>query len=195
VTPHDLTSFYEASAGVAGALIGLLFVAVSVHQTRTAETGSTAPQRISAAAALTAFTNALATSLFTLIEGQDSGTPALAVAITGLVFVITSLLSLRSDPRRLREVLFLVTLLVAFIAQLITALHVSAHPTDVSAQRTLAILVVVFFLIGIARSWVLVEGPSFGLGHQLAELARARRTRDGRSESPTPAGESPRDPA
>jgi hypothetical protein len=184
---RDLTPFYEASAGVAGALIGLLFVAVSVHQTRTAETGSTAPQRISAAAALTAFTNALATSLFTLIEGQNSGIPAFAVAITGVLFVTGSLFSLRDDPRRLREVLFLVTLLVAFIAQLITALHVEGHPTDVNAQRTLAVLVVVFFLIGIARSWVLVEGPSFGLAHELFGLVGAKRRPDTRSDGTSPA--------
>jgi hypothetical protein len=183
VSPRDLTSFYEASAGVAGALIGLLFVAVSVHQTRTAETGATPPQRISAAAALTAFTNALATSLFTLVEGQSSGTPAFAVAIAGLLFVTGSLLSLRDDPRRLREVLFLVTLFAAFVAQLITALYVMGHPTDLSAQRTLAVLVVVFFLIGIARSWVLVEGPSFGLAHELTRLVRTKRTPDTRSDS------------
>ena len=77
--PDSLTTFYEAAASVAGALIGLLFVAITVAQERTHNRPNGTPQQIRAAAALTSFTNALAVSLFTLIEGQASGTPATVV--------------------------------------------------------------------------------------------------------------------
>ena len=167
----SLNSFYEAAASVAGALIGLLFVAITVAQERTRDRPSGTPQQIRAAAALTSFTNALAVSLFTLIEGPASGTPATVVSISGLLFVLASLLSVGTEKRALRETLFLTPLIVAFAAQLISSLRVSAHPHNLNSQRETAALVVVFFLIGIARSWELIGGPQVGLAHELKELA------------------------
>jgi hypothetical protein len=177
VVPADIHDFFAASAGVAGALVGLLFVAISVSAERLARTEAPAQvHRIRAYAALVSFTNAFAVSLFALIPGDQVGTTSLVVAILGLLFVTASLLSFvrlrQLSWSTARDALFLVFLAVTFVIQLVAGIDVMERPGDSGAVETIAILVIVCFLIGIFRAWELIGGPSIGITHEVVALVR-----------------------
>jgi hypothetical protein len=179
MTPRSFDGFFGASAGVAGALIGLLFVAISVAGERLT---SDHAHRLRASAALTAFANALTVALFALIPGVGLRWPAFAVGVAGLLFVLASLLSIvrvrKVQPVAARDTLFLGGLLVTFAFQLSCSVQLISNARNVGAARGVAILVVVCFLIGIARSWELIGGPSIGFRGEIFALIRARRRED-----------------
>jgi hypothetical protein len=183
VVPENIHEFFVASGGAAGALIGLLFVVLSVASERLARADTGAQlHRIRASAALTAFTNALTVSLFALIPGHKIGLTAVAVGAVGLVFVAASLISLirlrqlqfRPEQwRSVRDPLFLLGLAVVLAVQLIEGVNVIEHPGNFSAVQTIASMVIVCFLIGIARSWELIGGPSIGITNEVTALVRS----------------------
>jgi hypothetical protein len=180
VVPESIHDFFLASAGVAGALIGLLFVAISVSSERLSRDEAGAPvHRVRASAALTAFTNAVAVSLFALVPGRKIGETAVIVGAFGLAFVAASLLSLirlrQVQWGTARDALFLVGLAATFVVQVVDGADVIAHPGDSGSVNTIAILVICCFLIGIARAWELIGGPSFGITHEVTALAKAQR--------------------
>jgi hypothetical protein len=180
VVPESIRDFFVASGSAAGALIGLLFVAISVASERLAPAKAGAQlYRVRASSALTAFTNALAVSLFALIPGHKIGPTAAAVAVGGLMFVAAAMLSLirlrqvRWD--RWRDALLLIGLAVTFVIQLIEGVDVIAQPGDSGAVNTIAILVIICFLIGIARAWELIGGPSIAITQEVTALVRSHQ--------------------
>ena len=192
MVPENIHDYFLATASVAGALIGLLFVAISVSADRLAEAKEgTQVHRVRASAALTAFINALLVSLLALIPGHKIVPASVAVAIVGLLFVVAALLSLirlhQTRVRTLREAAFLVGLVVTLVIQFIQGIDISLHPADSGAVNTIAILVALNFLAGIDRAWELVGGPQFGISRELVALLRGhpRGTTAGREDSPT----------
>jgi hypothetical protein len=152
-------------------------VAISVSAGRLSGDGAQV-HRIRASAALTAFTNALSVSLFALIPGHKIGPTSIVVGAAGIAFVAASLLSLvrlhQVHWSAARDALFLIGLAVTFVVQVMQGADLLSRPDDADAVETIAILVIVSFLIGIARAWELMGGPSIGFAHEVVAIARGR---------------------
>lgn len=179
MVPVEIHDFFLASGGVAGALIGLLFVAISVSAERLGRQDTESQlYRVRASAALTSFLNALIISLFALVPGHKVGPTAVIVAVLGLTFVVATLLSLRSVRHvrwtTVRDLLFLIGLVVVFVVQLITGAQIIATPGDSGNVNAIAVLVIICFLVGISRAWELIGGPSIGLTHEVTSMVRGR---------------------
>jgi len=179
MTTASAHEFFTTSAEVAGALIGLLFVAISVSPERILGPDASEIHSMRAAATLTAFTNALAVGLFGLVPGFHVGVTATVVAILGILFVAGAVLRLRPawHARRIHagDYRFLFGLLVVFVIQLLAGLGLDRRENDTGDLQIVCVLVIVCFLLGIARAWELVGGQRADLSRQLVERLQARR--------------------
>ena len=166
---------FVAIAGAAGALTGLLFVALSVAPRPRVGQQPDVIRQVRAGAALLAFTNALSVSLFGLVPHNEIGYPAVVVGVGGLLFTLAGVRSILSDPaarRRIGSQFGLIVLLLGVFGfeigagiDSIVAPHTDA-PIDIIGNVLAASL-----LIGVARSWELVGDRDTGIVSSIAALA------------------------
>lgn len=177
----DYSPFFELSGTIAGTLIGLLFVAISVspHDPHAGDTP--VPFRIQTAAAFVTLLDALVVSLAALIPGDDAGIAALAASLTGLSTTAgLTVLSLRRWPgmRHLLDMAAIPFLAAAYIVQLVNSIGLLASTGGPAALRTQAVLIIFLFLIALERAWQLIGGRTSRLLSVLAETARTAATAD-----------------
>ena len=175
MVPDTYTDFFVASAGVAGALVGLLFVALSVApQPKTAEQRLDVDAR--AGVAFSALTDALVVSLFAVVPGVNLGVPALVAWVAGVASCIGLgvVLWQARGPGRRRKLRLLGLQGLVFIYQIVASVQLWQNQHDQMAIRTLAILTVVLFLVGIARAWQLIGARDTSLLRTVREAIHER---------------------
>lgn len=168
--------FFIAVAGATGALIGLLFVAVSVAGERVTATETRAEFGSRASAALLLFTNALVLSLVGLIPGSSIGWWAISISIIVLVFAVATARLIvevaRQDRGHWRSLGLVVALVAVAGVEMYGGILRLRDPGGVSGLRTLQYLMVAELLVGIARAWQLVGLRDTGIFASLRILAR-----------------------
>jgi hypothetical protein len=166
---RDLFAVIGTSAAT---LTGLLFVAMSVSESRT----RTHPviREFRAAASLLAFTNAFAVSLFGLVPGTNIGYPAAILGVIGVLFtaagVRTTLTIPRLQQRRRPQLALVIILLLTFGFELLNGIELIANPNRGGAVGQMGDVLITSLLIGIARAWELVGEWDTGIVSSIALL-------------------------
>jgi len=187
VVPEVYRELFSAIATTAGSLTGLLFVALSVTR-RTPAAGSPAIQQVRVSAALLAFTNAMAVSLFSLVPGTNPGYPAVVLGVIGILFTaagVRTIVSSQATQRQQRRQLGLVILLLLiFGTELACGIAVLADSRLSTAVQLMCYALIASVLAGIARAWELVGERDTGLRASLSVLTGRAQDPDDGSDLP-----------
>lgn len=179
--------FFSGAATVAGALVGLLFVALSVAPERLrGDTASMEHQAI-AATAFTALVDALFVSLIGLQPGGGLQYGAVSLGALGLTsscgLAVRLLRARGSEPLSRRWPYLLSFIIAVYAAQLASGLVVRSGGTETDLTVT---FVYIMFGIGISRSWELLGLRGGGPLDLLTERLESRKPRP----SAAPGGQS-----
>jgi hypothetical protein len=164
-----------AIAACAAALIGLLFVAISITGRRRPDDRPVVVEQVRAAAAILAFTNSITVALFGLVPGNNIGYPATVVAIGGIIFTLAGTRSMFASrmPRRywLQQFGFVAAMLATFGYELESGIKLLHNAHNSGAAQLLCDLLIILLIIGIARAWELVGDRDTGIVASLLALA------------------------
>jgi hypothetical protein len=155
VVPDAFLGYFTASAAAAGALIGLLFVSISLRPDSVFGGKSAADGRALAGSAFTALVNAFFVSLMALMPAINAGFPAAILA--GYSIYRTMQLHWRIGKRNL-HLLSLVLSLGTYLWQLVAGVLLAARPHESGFLYTVAYLLIASFGLALVRAWALLQG-------------------------------------
>jgi hypothetical protein len=175
LVPAAFHDYFVASTGAGAALVGLLFVAVSIAPERTVMSGAPVERQAVATSAYTALLNAFFLSLVALLPQINLGWAAFVLSMIGLAnhFILGWNL-LRHAQRRWLSMLRRATLIVAgcllYSYELYNAILLLLSPTNATPISVLAPLLVGIYALGLARAWQLLGGRNYRLSDWLSPL-------------------------
>jgi hypothetical protein len=175
MVPVSFHDFFGGCATIAGALIGLLFVAISVAPAKLTGSSAEADHQVKAGAAFSALVNTLVIALVALLPGANFSTTVLILAAAGLSTTAgLAILLWREHKKRIRleAVIMLAALLVLYGLQLANGLELGSSPHNLGRISSQGGLIIGFFVFAIARAWTLVGAPNSRLLSAVAGLAR-----------------------
>jgi hypothetical protein len=161
MVPDSFTNFFIASTGAGAALLGLLFVSISISPEDKISENAEVERRVSAQGALTLLINAFFISLAALLP-SNYGMPVIIFA--GICFVLTlrnsiTLLRPHPDASKLSSRLTVVIAnLLAYLAQGYYGILLIMNPKNPAPVYSLTTLLLVVYVLGIFRAWQLLGG-------------------------------------
>jgi hypothetical protein len=166
---------FVAIVSASAALTGLLFVALSVGPRGGLAAGPPVIRQVRSAAALVAFTNALAVALYGLVPGTKLGYPAAIAGALGIAFTAGAIRSILASEATLGQVLgqlwLAALLLLIFGVEIVAGILLLATPSRIGALQDICYALVTSLMVGIARAWELIGERDTGLLASIAALA------------------------
>jgi hypothetical protein len=154
MVPDALIGYFAAATAAAGALIGLLFVAISLRPGDIFGDASQPAARRLAESSFTALVNAFFVSLIAIIPGTNLGYTAGIMAVLGLYSTYARRIRSLEAP----DVGVLAFTTVLYLGQLGIGIALIVVPTNTDLVYKLAYLAVAAFAVALARAWSLMTG-------------------------------------
>jgi len=173
MVPGSFHDFFMASGGASAALVGLLFVAVSISRDSSVGRARVTDQ-IRASSALTGFVAPLIMSLVALIPGAGLGITSIVVGAVGLVYVGSALRTILTTPisgrERGRTLIALAGYVVVLGIDAALGITLVISPSATGAVSGIAGAIVASLAIGVDRSWELVGERAQRVSASMAAL-------------------------
>jgi peptidoglycan biosynthesis protein MviN/MurJ (putative lipid II flippase) len=178
MVPASFDNFFLAVAGAGGALIGLLFVAISVNPERVFSSRGVYERQGVAASAFTALINGFFVATIALLPHINAGGTALALSIVGILnSLLLSWRLLRYHARQLserghtgsilarmaRSQVMVLGSLAVYGFELALALQLLQRPSDLQSLYALCVVLMVVYGTALLRAWELLGAPRNGL--------------------------------
>src|SRR5579885_1773435 len=194
----DYSTYYAASTGAGAALIGLLFVAVSLAPERTVQATAPWERRAAATSAFSALANAFFVSFGALLPATNLGGFALVLGatawLTAFGLTIELLRTRQGWPATLRRFPLVGIGLLVYAYACWNGRMLLRSRADADADHALALIVLGVYALGLVRAWELLgaqHGSVIGWAMQLTRGAGAGSLRSPGGEEDAEVAQTP----
>lgn len=154
MVPSAYDAYFTAVATAAAALIGLLFVAVSVRDETIFGPDAVPGGEALAITAFSGLVNSFVVSLLALIPRTNISIAAVVMALTSIV----ALARLQSRLHWARNSVMFVIALLAYGSQLIFGITLIVKPHDSGQIDNIAFTLFITLVVSLQRAWSLMKG-------------------------------------
>jgi hypothetical protein len=157
LVPHSYLAYMITAAGAAGAMIGLLFVAVSMRSDLVF--GKNAPPKIKtlAGSSFTGLVNAFSLSLLAIVPNTNIGAGMVVLAVACLYYTWSLHASTLKITKQYRV---LALSMLTYTAQGVGGVTLLVRPHLVHIIGGLCYVIFASFAISLARAWALIQSES-----------------------------------
>jgi hypothetical protein len=155
MVPGSFVGYFVAAAGAAAALIGLLFVAISLRPESVLGRNAPPVGRALAESSFTGLMNAFFLSMVAVVPGASLG---VAAGVLGLGSVWNTIWLQRHLGRQDEHRVMLLLSFATFAAELALGGVLIAQPHSTGCVRALCYVVIASFAVALGRAWSLMQG-------------------------------------